>query len=299
MQKNYKLGMIAATSCSFLWGLLPIYWKSLVPISSSVIIIYRIFWVGVVSFIISLKLYGIKKIKEPLRDKKTALKFLLAGIIITANWSIYIWAVNAGFVIQTSIGYYIEPIVVSVFGIVFFKEKITKYNLAAFIFAIVGIAIVLIHFGQLPTIAILLALTFATYAALKKSFNVESILSLLYETIFFAPIALAVIIYLECIGKGAIGTCEPYQYGLLMLTGVATAVPLGLFAVGANNLPLVTLGVTQYISPTIALLLGIYAFGEPFDGVQLIAFGVIWLGLIIFTIGEYKTLKRSNQIEKS
>ncbi len=292
MHKNYKMGIMAATSCSFIWGLLPIYWKSLVPIPSSVIIIYRIFWVGVVSFIISLKLYGFKKIVTPLKDKKTALKFLLAGFIITSNWSIYIWAVNAGFVIQTSIGYYIEPIVVSLFGIIFFKEKITKYNLTAFLFAIAGVMLVLAHFGELPTIAIGLALTFATYAALKKHFNVEAILSLLYETIFFVPIALIAIIYLECTGSGAIGTCEPYQYGLLMLTGVATALPLGLFAVGANNLPLVTLGVTQYISPTIALLLGIYAFGEPFDGVQLIAFGIIWVGLLIFTIGEYKAVKK-------
>lgn len=292
MHKNYKMGIMAATGCSFIWGLLPIYWKSLVPIPSSVIIIYRIFWVGVVSFIISLKLYGFKKIVTPLKDKKTALKFLLAGFIITSNWSIYIWAVNAGFVIQTSIGYYIEPIVVSLFGIIFFKEKITKYNLTAFLFAIAGVMLVLAHFGELPTIAIGLALTFATYAALKKHFNVEAILSLLYETIFFVPIALIAIIYLECAGSGAIGTCEPYQYGLLMLTGVATALPLGLFAVGANNLPLVTLGVTQYISPTIALLLGIYAFGEPFDGVQLIAFGIIWVGLLIFTIGEYKAVKK-------
>ena len=286
MDKNYKLGLTAAITCSFLWGILPIYWKSLIPISSTVIIFYRIFWVGVVSFIVSLKLYGWEKIKAPLRNKKDAVRFVIAGIIITANWRIYIWAVNAGFVIQTSIGYYIQPIMVCLFGIIFFKEKITKYNSTAFIMAMIGVFIMLVHFGEVPGIALGLAITFATYGALKKSFKLPPMLSILYETAFLAPIALIVIIVLEVNGNGALGVGEPYQYGLLMLSGIATAVPLALFAVGANNLPLITLGVTQYVSPSIALLLGIFLFGEPFDKIQFLAFVTVWIGLVVFTLGE-------------
>lgn len=286
--KNYKKGIIAAVAGSFLWGVLPIYWKSLVPIPSSVIIFYRIFWVGVVSFIVSYKLYGADKMKEPLKDRKKVLRLILAGVINTSNWSIYIWAVNAGYVIQTSIGYYMEPLVICLFGILFFKERFTKFNVAAMLFALAGVLIMIINSGQIPAIALSLALTFATYAALKKSFRLEPMISLTYETILLVPVALAVIIFMEANGTGAIGAGEIYQYGLLMLAGVATALPLGLFAMGANNLPLVTLGITQYVSPTVALILGIFIFGEPFDLVQLSAFAVIWAGLIIFTVGETK-----------
>ncbi len=293
MEKNYKLGLIAALGCSFLWGILPMYWKLLVPIPSSVIIFYRIFWVGVVTFFAALKLYGWERIKAPLKVKGNKLKFFIAGVIITLNWSIYIWAVNAGFIIQTSIGYYIEPLVVCLFGIIFFKEKITKYNLSAFVLATIGVLVVVIHFGEVPTIAIGLAMTFAIYAALKKLFNVEAILSLLYETMFLVPIALGVIIYLEMTGQGAIGVGEPYQYGLLMLSGLATAIPLGLFAIGANNLPLITLGVTEYLSPSMALILGIFVYNEPFDLVQFISFTIIWIGLVVFTIGEAKAVNKN------
>ena len=293
MEKNYKLGLIAALGCSFLWGILPMYWKLLVPIPSSVIIFYRIFWVGVVTFFAALKLYGWERIKAALKVKGNKLKFFIAGVIITLNWSIYIWAVNAGFIIQTSIGYYIEPLVVCLFGIIFFKEKITKYNLSAFVLATIGVLVVVIHFGEVPTIAIGLAMTFAIYAALKKLFNVEAILSLLYETMFLVPIALGVIIYLEMTGQGAIGVGEPYQYGLLMLSGLATAIPLGLFAIGANNLPLITLGVTEYLSPSMALILGIFVYNEPFDLVQFISFTIIWIGLVVFTIGEAKAVNKN------
>ncbi len=293
MEKNYKLGLIAALGCSFLWGILPMYWKLLVPIPSSVIIFYRIFWVGVVTFFAALKLYGWERIKAPLKVKGNKLKVFIAGVIITLNWSIYIWAVNAGFIIQTSIGYYIEPLVVCLFGIIFFKEKITKYNLSAFVLATIGVLVVVIHFGEVPTIAIGLAMTFAIYAALKKLFNVEAILSLLYETMFLVPIALGVIIYLEMTGQGAIGVGESYQYGLLMLSGLATAIPLGLFAIGANNLPLITLGVTEYLSPSMALILGIFVYNEPFDLVQFISFTIIWIGLVVFTIGEAKAVNKN------
>lgn len=290
---DYKKGMIAALLCAVIWGFLPLYWKTLIPISSSVIIFYRIFLVGVVCFALALKLYGLERIKAPLRVKGAKTKFIIAGIIITVNWSTYIWAVNAGYVIQTSVGYYIEPLMVCLFGIILFKEKMTKYKMAAFVLALVGIIVMLIHFRQVPTIALSLAITFATYAALKKSFKLEAILTLLYETMFLMPFALAVIIYLEVTNQGAIGVGEPYQYGLLLLCGIATATPLGLFAVAANNLPLMTLGLSEYLSPTISLILGIFLFNEPFDKVQCIAIVIIWIGLIAFTFGEYKEQKES------
>ena len=294
MEKNYRKGLMAAVSCSAIWGILPIYWKMLLPIPSSVIIFYRIFWVGVVSFILSVKKYGWKKMKEPLKNRKNRRTFFLAGVVITSNWSIYIWAVNAGHVIQTSIGYYIEPLLISLFGIVLFSEKLTKYNLTALLLALAGVCVMIIHSGQIPVIAFALAITFATYSVIKKKLNIESVLSLFYETVFLVPAAVAVIIFLETTGQGALHVAAPYQHILLMLTGVCTALPLGLFNAGARYLPLVSLGITQYISPSIALVLGVFAFREPFDGVQFAACAIIWAGLFVFSLGEMRREKERN-----
>ena len=297
MDTNYKKGLIYALACSILWGILPIYWQALRPIESSVIIYYRIFLVGLVCLIMSLKLYGLEEIKKHLRPKGAKLKFFLAGCLITANWSIYIWAVNADQVIQTCVGYYIEPLMVSVFGIIFFKEKLTKYKLTALILAMSGVVVLLVHFMEIPIIALTLAITFATYAAIKKSFNLPSVLSLFYETMFLMIPALAVIIYIEVTGQGALGVGEPYQYGLLMLCGPITALTLAFFAEAANKVPLVTLGLIEYISPSIALILGIFLFKEPFDLVQFIAFVIVWIGLVFFTMGEAKESKMTKKPE--
>lgn len=287
----YHKGLTYALSCSVLWGVLPIYWQSLRPIESSVIIFYRIFLVGLVCFLVSLKLYGMEEIKRHLRPKGAKGKYFLAGLLITANWSIYIWAVNADQVIQTCVGYYIEPLMVSVFGIIFFKEKLTKYKLTALVLACAGVVVLLIHFMEVPLIALSLALTFATYAALKKHFDLPSVLSLLYETMFLMIPALAVVIYLECTGQGALAVCEPYQYGLLMLCGPITALTLIFFSEAATKVPLVTLGIIEYISPSLSLIIGIFLLKEPFDMVQFIAFVIVWIGLVFFTVGEKKESK--------
>ena len=232
-KKDYIKGMQAAIFCSALWGVLPLYWQALRPIGSGVIIFYRIFLVGLVCFAASAGIYGIKEVLKPWHDKRLVLRNIAAGLLITFNWSLYIWAVNADFVIQTCIG----------------------------------------------------------YAAIKKTSELPPLISLFYETVFLMPIALAVIIYLEVSGRGALDTGAPYQYVLLLLCGVLTAVPLGLFGVSAQKVPLTTLGITQYLSPSIALVIGIFIMNEPFDMVQLISFIIIWIGLVFFTMGEIKKEK--------
>lgn len=291
-KKKYRTGLICSLSCSVLWGVLPIYWQALRPIESSVIIFYRIFLVGIVCFFAALKLYGWEGIKAPLWEKGAKLKYFTAGVLITANWSIYIWAVNADHVIQTCIGYYIEPLMVCVFGIIFFKEKLTRHKLVAFALACAGVIIVLLHFMEVPFIALSLALTFAVYAAMKKSVQVPAMLSLLYETMFLSPIAFVVILYMEINGQGALGVGQTYQYVLLLMVGFCTALPLGLFAAAANKVPLVTLGILEYVSPSISLVIGIFLLGEPFDLIQLLAFVVIWIGLVFFTMGEYRESRK-------
>lgn len=293
---SYKKGMAAALGCAFLWGILPVYWRSLEPIPSDVIIFYRIVLVGVFSLIWSLKKYGAAELKKLLKNKKSILKYTVAGILITGNWSIYIWAVNAGYIVQTSVGYYMEPLVVCAFGIVIFKERLTAGKAVAFVMAIIGILILIWHFGEVPSIALGLAFTFAFYAAIKKICDAPPIVSLFCETVFLIIPALLVILFKEFNSTVGIAAAPNYKIGLLMLSGLMTIAPLGLFAYAAKNIPLVTLGITEYVSPTIALVIGLL-YGETVDRYQVVSFVIIWIGLAIFTYGEYSEYKTGEKAD--
>ena len=301
--KTYITGVISMLSCDVLWGVLPIYWQALRPIDSWVIIFYRIFLVGFVSGIATLKIYGLDSVKEHLTARVESkgilcgpLRFPLAGLLITANWSIYIWAVNADHVIQTCVGYYIEPLMVCVIGILLFREKLTGYKLTALLFALAGLVVLLVHFRQIPGIALGLALTFAFYAALKKHFDLPAIMSVFLETLFLMPPALAVVIWLECTGQGALGVATPGKYLFLLCCGILTAAPLSFFADAATKIPLIMVGLLEYLSPSISLVIGIFFMREPFDAIQFLAFAIVWVGLAFFTCGEFKST-RENRLE--
>ncbi len=284
-KKDRELGLIFAILCALIWGVLPIYWKSLAPIPSVLIMFYRMVLACALVFVINLRVYKWRGILEPLRKKGAILIFFIAGLLISTNWGLYIFMVNAGMIVQTSIGYYLEPLVVCIFGYIFFRERFEPYKAFAFAFAVAGVAVMLISYGEIPMLALVLALTFAAYAALKKKLQAPALLALFYETIFLVPIALPVIFYFEFTNKGAFANGEPYQIGLLFFSGFLTALPLSLFAMAANRINLITLGITEYISPSIGLILGIFVYNEPFDLYQFIGFFTIWIGLAIFTTG--------------
>ncbi len=291
-QKNYKTGLLCALSCAIIWGFLPIYWDALNPIGSGVIIFYRIVLMALSCFfIVRYEKRSLKAVFAPMFAERRAMWLhILAGLCITANWSLYIWAVTAGFVIQASMGYFIEPLIVCLFGMVFYKEKANGWKKISLGFGVTGLLVMLLGYRQLPLISLGLASSFAVYAALKKSVTLPPFQSLLYETLFLAPLALVVIFVLEARGLGALAVGGG-KFPLLLLAGLATAIPMGLFSAAAPRLSLLTLGLTEYISPSISLLLGIFLFKEPFDAVQFAAFAVIWVGLVFFTIGEVKESK--------
>jgi chloramphenicol-sensitive protein RarD len=283
--------MACAILCALVWGVLPIYWKSLDPIDSLLIIFYRIVLTCVMVFIASMVVYKWRGIVEPLKKKGAVFVFISAGCVISVNWGLYIWMVNAGYIIQTSIGYYIEPLMVCVFGVLFFREKPEKYKIAAILLALMGVCVMLLSYGQIPVLALVLAISFASYAAIKKKLQAPALLSLFYETVFLTPIAVGIILYTELNGRGAFSVAEPYQIALLFLSGLFTAIPLSLFAMAANRISLVALGITEYIAPSIGLLLGIFLYKEPFDIYQFIGFTIIWGGLAIFTAGGIRSYK--------
>lgn len=286
--KNYKTGLTCALTCAVIWGVLPIYWDALNPISSLVVILYRIVLMTLTCLVVQLyQTRSIKEIFAPMFENRKKLGiYVIAGILITANWSIYIWAVQVGFVIQASMGYFLEPLVVSLFGMIIYKEKANKWKLISMGFAVAGLMVMIIGYKELPAIAIGLATTFAIYTAIKKKVDLPAVQSLLYETAFIAPVALIVVIWMEGSGTGAVATGGSGKFILLMFAGILTAVPMGLFSAAATKLPLLSLGLIEYIAPSIALVLGIFLFKEPFDIIQFSAFVIIWIGLIFFTYGE-------------
>ena len=275
-----------------LWGILPVYWKMLIPISSWVIIIYRILLVNVVALIFAKVKYSWQEILEPLlHDRKMVVKLLLAGAVVTLNWSTYIWAVNAGHIIEASIGYYIEPLAICVLGIILFKEKLTVLNSTAMILAAIAVIIMLVYYHQIPGISLGIAVTFAVYTAIKKTVTVPPLISLVYETVFFAPVALAVIIYLETTGQGALAVGEPVKFALMLLCGLLTVIPLGMYAWAAQRTSMFALGLSEYISPTISMILGVMVYKENLDLVQFTAICIICIGLVFFSYGEWKNTK--------
>lgn len=278
-------------SCDVLWGVLPLYWQALRPIDSWVIIFYRIFLVGLVSGIATVIIYGVPAIREQYRIKSNLWKFPLAGLLITCNWSIYIWAVNADHVIQTCVGYYIEPLIVCLLGIVIFKDRLTRYKLTALLFALAGMLVILFHFMEVPLIALSIATSFAIYAAVKKWFDLPPIMSVFMETSFLMIPALCVVIGIEVTGHGALAVATPGKYLLLLCCGILTAAPLSFFAAAATKVPLVTVGLLEYLSPSISLVIGIFLMKEPFDAVQFVSFVIVWIGLVFFTYGEIKDSK--------
>lgn len=249
---------MAALSTYLIWGVLPLYWNLLARAEANEILAHRIIWSFVFMVVVLMVTKRWQSFKEDCRalwqDKKRGAILLLAAFTISLNWLTYIWAVNHGHVIDTSIGYYINPLMSVLFGIVFFRERISGLKKISLLLAAIGIVLMTYQLGKLPWVAVVLAVSFSVYGALKKQLHLS------------------------------LATPDLALY--LMGTGVVTAVPLVLFSYGANLLPLNVLGFFQYISPTIGLLLGIFFFHETFGMAQISALGFVWAAIVLFTVAE-------------
>ena len=287
MKDDYRTGVLSVLACQLIWGFCPIYWQALEPIPSWIIILYRIVTMFIYSYIAARIRYSKEEIWGPLRNRQVRTKYFTAGLILTINWSIYIWAMTSEHVIQSAIGYYIEPLVICAVGVIVFKEQLTRYNMTAMAFALVAIIMILVHYRQLPGVALGLAGTWAVYTAIKKTATQPVVIALVYETMIYAVIAVLAIVFIESRGTGALAMGIPGKYALMLLSGLVTLVPVALFGVAAPKVSLFIIGLAQYISPTITLLLGIFLFREPIDRVQVAAFIIIWTGLCFFTYGEF------------
>lgn len=285
-----KRGMIAAVSTYIIWGFLPLYWNLLSAASAAEILAHRISW----SFVFMLLVLAVSKRWQNFcqdcsalrHDRRRALLLFGASVMITINWLTYIWAVNHGHVIDTSLGYYINPLMNVALGVVLFKEKLTPSVRISVLLAALGVVLMTVQLGKLPWVALVLAVTFALYGALKKKLALHPFSSITLETLIVLPVFLPYAVVLAGEPQSQFSPATPEAMLLLIGAGAATATPLILFSYGANLLPLNVLGFFQYLSPTIALLLGIFFFHEPFGMAQLSACACIWAALIIFTLSE-------------
>ncbi|MEH7482564.1 EamA family transporter RarD [Neobacillus drentensis] len=287
-------GVMYAGFSYLLWGLLPIYWKLLDNVNAKEILASRVLWSFIFMIIILFltKKLGLflQTIKGFAKNKKQMFALTIASFLISVNWFIYIWAVNSGHMIEASLGYYINPLISILLGMIVLKEKLTIYQYVSFILAAIGVLIISISHGQFPWIAISLALSFGVYGLAKKLINVDSAVGLTLETLVVTPVAAVYIGYLFMNGSNSFITSGIQTDLLLIGAGVATAVPLLYFAKGAQKIPLSLLGFLQYIAPTLTLLLGVFIYHEHFSKIQLLSFMFIWSALTIYSLSKTKLL---------
>ena len=292
MDKNYKTGIFCGLGAYFLWGVLPVYWKLLQHVEAMEILASRFLWSVVFIFfllIVNKKLYVfVQETKAIFSTWKTAGCMIFAAIMISFNWGIYIWAVEAGRIIETSMGYYINPLMNVLFGVVFLRERLTKLQSAAVFCAAVGIGVIVVKNGSLPWVSITVPLTFALYALLKKIIVAQALTSIMLETLLISPLAAGYLYYLSVHGGNIYQRCDTQTFLLLAGAGIVTATPLLLFTACARRLPLNIFGFLQYLSPSITLLLGVFVYGEPFTSTIATAFGCIWVGLALFIWSQVK-----------
>lgn len=296
LTREEKRGIAAGIFCYALWGLFPAYWKLLDEVNAGEIIVHRIIWCFVTTALVVLiaRLDIVSLIRSP-----RAWKILApAAVLITANWSIFIFAVSIDRIVETSIGYYLNPLVTIVFGVVFFRERLTRIQLIAVALCAIGLAYFTWSYGHFPWIAVCLALTFAAYGALKKKGGYPPVEALAFENaIMVLPAIIAGIVIAHITGSHAfLGSMSAYGWlitVLLIVGGPVTALPLILFARAANDIPLSLLGFIQYISPTLSLLLGVLVYGEPFTLAHAVCLGFIWTGIALVS-AETVTAGRGN-----
>lgn len=296
MTSEYKKGIFFALGAYVLWGILPIYWELIDHIGAFEILAFRIIFSMI--FMILLLVVGRKQREAFLRDVNQLfihpvqlVAIIVAGYVITINWGTFIWAVTNGHVLQSSLGYYINPLVSIVLALIFLKERFNKFEWLAIIFALIGVLYMTIKIGEFPFVSIMLALSFGVYGLLKKIVHIDAISSIAIECIVTAPAGIIYIIYLWQQHHMTFGFNMSSFW--LVFSGAVTAIPLILFSAGAKRIPLSLTGFIQYVGPTIMFILGIFVFKEKFDVHQLITFIFIWIGIILYSISQYMNIKRN------
>lgn len=276
-------GMIYAASAYVLWGLLPLFWKALQHVPALEILAHRMVWALLVVLLLLAFTRNWNWLGAVLRSPRTLLTFLASALLLSVNWFVYIWGVNAGYVVETSLGYFINPLVNVLLGVLFLGERLRAWQAAAIAVATAGVLYLTFSYGSPPWIALTLAGSFGLYGLIRKTAALNSLEGLTLETLLLFPFAFGYLVFREWNGIGALGRVDALTTLLLVVSGVATAAPLLLFAAGARRITLTALGILQYIAPSLQFTIGVLVFNEPITTDRLIGFSLIWLALLIYT----------------
>ncbi len=289
---EYRKGIVLALCAYIIWGFAPLYFKLIDQIAPVQILVHRIIWSFVLMVAIILLMGGYGRVRQVLKQPKQVMVLTTTSILVAANWLLFIWAVNNNHLLDASLGYFINPLVNVVLGLLFLSERLSKLQWFAVAMATTGVAIQVVSFGSIPVVSLALAGTFGLYALLRKKVNIDAMTGLVVETAILLPPALLVLWFAD--GEHASHLLSNgWQLNLLLAAaGVITTIPLLCFAGAAVRIPLSTLGFFQYVGPSIMFIMAVLVFREPFDMEKSITFGFIWSALLIFTFDMLRRRRR-------
>ena len=291
---NETAGILYAAGAYSLWGVLPLYWHMLGQVPPFELSYHRMVWSALFGVALTLGLRRTGEVKAALRNRKIMRALMVSGVLIAANWTIYIYAIAKAQLVEASLGYYINPLLSIALGVVMLGEKLTPLRIAAIVLAGAAVTFKAVTIGHIPWIAVSLALTFGFYGYVRKLTPVAALDGLTIETFLLLPFTAGILLVWAWSGTGAFTLAHPARDLLLVLGGPFTALPLVLFAAGARRVRLSTLGFLQYLSPSISLLIAVFILGEPFTRVDMTAFGCVWAALVLVALdGRINRMRRA------
>ncbi|KQT93662.1 protein rarD [Marmoricola sp. Leaf446] len=279
-QQGFLLGAAAYA----MWGLFPLYWTLLAPAGAIEILAHRVCWSLVTMVALTLLLRRTPQLRAILRDRRVVLLLTAAAVVIAFNWGGFIYGVNAGRVVEVSLGYFVNPLVTVLLGVLVLGERLRPVQWAAVGLAGVAVVVLTVDYGHPPWVAVLLAGSFGTYGLMKKKADVGAVESLTLETVVLVPLALGYLVWLTASGRSSFGTEGAGHAVLMVSTGLVTAVPLICFGAAATRVSMTTIGLLQYLAPTLQFVLGLVVFGEQMTPVKWLGFGLVWVALVAFTV---------------
>ncbi|MBF0303087.1 MAG: EamA family transporter RarD [Desulfamplus sp.] len=292
-------GVLFLAPAFLIWGLSPIYWKLLSHVSSIELLFQRVIWSSLFLYAIVLWQGKNDEIKKILKSSSTMMSLAGSTVVLSLNWYLFIWAVNHGQVLQTSLGYYINPLIMVLLGIIFLKERLRKLQIFALFIAGGAVLYYAIGLGQFPWIALTIALSFGFYGLFHKMTSVSSLTGLLVETLILSIPSTIFIVWWQIQGTSALFRVNPSTDLLLVGTNLVTALPLLLFIIGTRRSTMTTVGFMQYLAPSITFLLAVFIYHEPFSHQRLVTFILIWTALAIYSLDSFYAFKKRRVSESS
>lgn len=289
------LGLILALSAYTWWGIIPIYWKLLDHVAPMQIVSHRMVWSFVLVTLLVFLLGQGPQLLKTFKDRATMVRLFFASTFVTLNWAVFIWAVNSGHLMETSMGYFINPLINVLVGVLWFKERLRLGQMLAVLVATLGVLILVAGIGEVPWIALSLGITFTLYSVMKKSVSLPATHGMSIETLYFVLPAIAYLLWQHQQGVGDFNLDLKTDF-LLVLGGLFTLIPLTLFAAAAKRVTLITLGMSQYIGPTLQFLTAVFLFKEPLGETRLLAFCFIWFALVIYSVDMVKAQRSRRKV---